>query len=54
MMSMLWSTARIAFLEDGSQLELVGSHFVVTGLDGDAEFQRFDFQLLHESGHSWG
>src|SRR5699024_5035523 len=24
---------QVAFLEDGSQLELVGSHFVVTGLD---------------------
>ena len=45
---------QVAFLEDGSQLELVGSHFVVTGLDGDAEFQRFDFQFLHESGHTAG
>ena len=45
---------QVAFLEDRSQLELVGSHFVVTGLDGDAEFQRFDFQLLHESSHTAG
>ena len=43
---------KVAFLEDRSQLELVGSYLVVAGLDGDSEFQRFDFQLLHKGCHT--
>ena len=43
---------KVTFLEDRSQLELVGSYFVVAGLDRDSEFQRFDFQLLHKGCHT--
>ena len=44
--------SQIALLEDRSQLELVGSHFVVTCLYGDTQFQRFDLQFLHEGCHT--
>ena len=39
---------QVDVLEDRCQFELVGRHFVVTGLDGDAQFVAFDLQLLHE------
>ena len=43
---------QITFFENGSQFELVGSHFVVAGLYGDAQFQCLDFQVFHESCHT--
>lgn len=44
MMSMLWSTAKLHSSKNGSQLKLVGSHFVMAGLDGYAQFQRLYFK----------
>ena len=41
---------QVAVFEDGSQLELVGSYFVVTGLGRDAQFVTFDFEFLHKCG----
>ena len=44
--------SQIAFLEDGSQLELVRGHLIVAGLYRDAQFKRLDFQVLHEGCHA--
>ncbi len=45
---------QVGFFENGSQLELVGGHFVVARLAGDAQFQGLDFQVFHEFGHALG
>ena len=45
---------QVGLLEDGSQLKLVGSHLVVTGLTGDAQFEGADFQILHEGLYTVG
>ena len=39
----------VGLLEDGSQLELVGSHLVMAGVGGDAEAVTFNFEVEHES-----
>ena len=45
---------QVAFLIDGSQLELVGSNLVVTGLDRNAQLQSPYLQILHEGRHTLG
>ena len=40
---------KIRFPVDGSQLELVGCHLVMPGLERNAEPEAFHFQLAHES-----
>ena len=45
---------QVAFLEDGCQLKLVGSHLVVARLQRDAQLQCLDFQVFHEGGHAGG
>ena len=39
---------QVALLVHRSQLELIGSHLVVTGLDRNAQFQAFVFEIGHE------
>ena len=39
---------QVTFFEDRSQFELVRSHFVVASLQRNTQFERFDFQFLHE------
>ena len=43
---------KIALLIDRCQLKLVRSHLVMAGLARDAEFERLDFKILHESLHT--
>ena len=45
---------QVAFFENGSQLKLVGSHFVMAGLDGYAQFQRLYFKVFHKGSHTGG
>ena len=39
---------QVALLVHRSQLELIGSHLVVTGLDRNAQFQAFVLEIGHE------
>ena len=45
---------QVGFLVNGRQLELVGRHFVVAGFDGNAQPERFVFQVAHEFDHAFG
>jgi len=45
---------KVALLVDGRQLELVGGDLVVACLQGNAQFECLDLQVLHESGHTRG
>ena len=39
---------QVTFFKDRSQFELVGSYFVVAGLQWNTQFERFNFQLFHK------
>ena len=45
---------QIGLLKDGSQLKLVGSHLVVTGLAGNTQFESLYLQFTHEGSHALG
>ena len=45
---------QVGLLEDGSQLELVGSHLVVTGLNRNTQFQSMNLQILHKGLNALG
>ena len=42
----------VRLFENRCQLKLVGGHLVVTGLAGDAQFQRLNLQFTHEGRHT--
>ena len=44
---------QITVFEDRSQLELIGSYFVVTGLGGNPQFMAFNFEFLHKGSDTW-
>ena len=43
---------QVTLLKHGSQLELVGRHFVVTCLNRNTQFKGLDFQIFHKSCHT--
>ena len=45
---------KVGILKDRRQLKLVGSYFVMAGLDRDTQFVTFDFQFFHKSCDTWG
>ena len=45
---------QVALLEDGSQLKLVGCHFIMACLAGNAQFECLYFEIAHELGHTFG
>ena len=44
----------VALLIDGRELKLIGSHLVVTCLDGNGELEGLHFEVLHEGLHAVG
>ena len=44
--------SQVALLVDRSQLKLVRSHLVMTGLARNAQFESLDFQVLHKGLHT--
>ena len=45
---------KVGILKDRCQFKLVGSYFVMAGLDRDTQFVTFDFQFFHKSCDTWG
>ena len=45
---------QVALFVDGGELKLVGGHFVVTRLAGNAETEGLYFEIAHEFGHALG
>ena len=43
---------QITFFEDRSQLELVWSHFVVTGFYRDTQFESLNFEVFHKGSYA--
>ncbi len=46
--------SQVGLLEDRSELKLVGSHLVVTGLTRNAQFEGLDLEVAHEGGDTLG
>ena len=44
----------VAVFEERGEFVLAGGHFVVAGLDGDAELEQFVFAVGHEGQHALG